>query len=216
MNHTPPHSPGKSLSESNTEINTEDPCLILNTLRTKNNERIIIGHLNINHIENKFQPLVSIVKDKLDIVLLSETKIENSFPSSQFAIQGYSNLFRRARDVHGGGLLLYVRDDTPCKEIKSCTLPDNIECLFIEIKLRDKEYILVGEYNPHKDTALYFLTNVGKALDKLLGDYDNILLVGDFNSSREEQCMKDFCETYNLENFIKDPTCFKNANNLSS
>ena len=28
--------------------------------------------------------------------------------------------------------------------------------------------------------------------------------------------MKDFCETYNLENLIKDPTCFKNANNPSS
>ena len=28
--------------------------------------------------------------------------------------------------------------------------------------------------------------------------------------------MKDFCELYNLENLIKDPTCYKNASNPSS
>ena len=28
--------------------------------------------------------------------------------------------------------------------------------------------------------------------------------------------MKDFCERYNLENLIKEPTCFKNPNNPSS
>ena len=92
MNFTTTHSPDENLSELNTEINTEYPSIILNTLRTKNNETIIIGNLSINHIENKFQPFVSLLKDKLDIVLLSETKIDNSFPSSQFVIQGYSNL----------------------------------------------------------------------------------------------------------------------------
>ena len=115
--------------------------------------------------------------------------------------------------MHGGGLLLYVRDDIPCKQIK---LPSDIETLFIEIKLRNKKYILVEGYNPHSDSSSYFLSHIGKALDKLLGNYDNILLLGDFNSTQEEQCMKDFCETYNLENLIKEPTCFKNPNNPSS
>ena len=38
----------------------------------------------------------------------------------------------------GGRLLLYVRDDIPCKEVKSHTLPINVECMRIEIKLRKK------------------------------------------------------------------------------
>ena len=215
-NVTTPKSPSEQSVESDNEAHEEDPNIILNTLRTKNGERIIIGHLNINHIEKKFGPLVSLVKDRLDIFLLTETKIDQSFPPSQFTIDGYSNPFRRDRDVHGGGLLLYVRDDIPCKEIKVHTLPGNIECLFIEIKLRNKKYILVGGYNPHRDSSSYFLSHIGKALDKLLGDYDNILLLGDFNSTQEEQCMKDFCETYNLDNLIKEPTCFKNVNNPSS
>ena len=75
--------------------------------------------------------------------LLSETKIDISFPSSQFTI-GYSNPFRRDRNIHGGGLLLYIRDDIPCKRIKSYALPGDIECFFVEIKLRNKKYIPVG------------------------------------------------------------------------
>ena len=122
-----------------------DPKNTLNTLKNKNDKRIIIGHLNINHLENKFLPLVSLVKDKLDIFLISETKIDESFPTAQFLIDGYTNPFRRDRDKFGGGLCLYIRDDIPCKQIKlKYTLPLDIECLFIEIRFYKNKYILVG------------------------------------------------------------------------
>ena len=95
-------------------------------------------------------------------------------------------------------------------------LPPDIESLFVEINLRKKKYLLVGGYTPHKDTAPYFLSHISKALGTLLGQYENILLLGDFNSTKEEQCMKDFCETYNLENLMTEPTCFKNPDSPSS
>ena len=50
----------------------------------------------------------------------------------------------------------------------------------------------------------------------MLGNYDNFLLIGDFNSSVSESNLKDFCEVYNLVNLIKDPTCFKSTSNPSS
>ena len=71
-------------------------------------------------------------------------------------------------------------------------------------------------YNPHKDTISCFLTHVGNTLDKLLGDYDSVLILGDFNSTVTEPSMRDFFETCNLGNLIKELTCYKNANNLSS
>ena len=71
-------------------------------------------------------------------------------------------------------------------------------------------------YNPHKDMITYFLIHVGNTLDKLLGDYDNIFILGDLNSTVTEPSMRDFCETYNLGNLIKEPTCYKNVNNPSS
>ena len=53
-------------------------------------------------------------------------------------------------------------------------------------------------------------------IDILLSNYENILLLGDFNSTLSETDMKEFCEIYDLHNLIKEPTCFKNAKNPSS
>ena len=205
-------------SELPTDLN-ELPCeasQFLTKLKISNKERIVFGHLNINHLQNKFEPLMSLVKDKLDLFLLTETKIDQSFTTAQFVIEGYSKPFRRDRDKMGGGLLLYVREDITCKEIKQTILPSDIECLFIEMNLRNKKYLIVGGYNPHKDSSSYFLDHVGKAIDFMLGNYDDILLMGDFNCLRKEQCMVDFCDTYDLINLIKEPTCFKNPVNPSS
>ena len=102
------------------------------------------------------------------------------------------------------------------KKIREHDLPDDIECLLIEIKLRHKKYIIVAGYNPHKEMISYFLTHVGRTLDKLIGTYDNILILGDLNSTQVEPSMKDFCDTYNLENLINEPTCFKNPHSPSS
>ena len=71
-------------------------------------------------------------------------------------------------------------------------------------------------YNPAKEKDLYFLDHVSRGLDKLMADYDNMLIIGDLNSCMTETHMKNFCELYDLENLIKQPTCYKNADNPSS
>ena len=40
--------------------------------------------------------------------------------------------------------------------------------------------------------------------------YDNFLIIGDLNSEISEIAMSGFWETYNLQNLVKDPTCYKN------
>ena len=49
------------------------------------------------------------IKDNVDILLTSETKIDSSFPTAQFHIDGYI-IYRRDGNENGGGLLLYIRD----------------------------------------------------------------------------------------------------------
>ena len=41
----------------------------------------------------------------------------------------------------------------------------------------------------------------------------NLLWLGDFNSEMSENGMRDFSETYDLKNLIKEPTCFKSIEN---
>ena len=52
--------------------------------RTSNLHRIIIAQININSIRNKFEALVNGVRGNVDILMISETKINNSFPQHKF------------------------------------------------------------------------------------------------------------------------------------
>ena len=54
-----------------------------------------------------------------------------------------------------------------------------------------------------------------KGLDNSIGNYDDILLLGDFNSEFSELCLNDFCDIYNLKNLVKEPTCYKNRQHPS-
>ena len=193
----------------------DDPASILNELRKNNMGRIIIGHLNINSLRYKFEALKSMIKNKIDIFVVSETKLDESFPTGQFEIDGFSTPFRVDRNKEGGGLIIFIRSDIPCKILKT-QLPNDIEGIFIELKIRNKKWILFAGYNPKKERIAQFLGNIGISLDNLIGNYDNLILIGDFNSEMEEENIKEFCETYNLHNLIKDPTCFKSVQNPTS
>ena len=51
-----------------------------------------MGHLNINSIPNKFQGIMDLIGNHLDVFLISETKIDDSFPDSQFYYNGFEPL----------------------------------------------------------------------------------------------------------------------------
>ena len=54
----------------------------LRVLWVKNVNRIIIGNLNINLISNKFDQLKLFVQGKVNILIVTETKLDSSFPTS--------------------------------------------------------------------------------------------------------------------------------------
>ena len=76
-------------------------------IRTSRNN-VIIEHLNINTIRNKFDLLKEIVSNNIDILVISETKLDSSFSSSQFYIEDCVSFIRADRNRHGGGFLVYV------------------------------------------------------------------------------------------------------------
>ena len=92
---------------------------LIKDLRVSNINRIIIGHLNVNSIRNKFENLMTMIQGNIDILFISETKIDDTFPTSQFTIEGYLKPIRLDRNEYGGGIMLFIREDIPCKEIKS-------------------------------------------------------------------------------------------------
>ena len=81
--------------------------------------------------------------------MISETKLDNPFPSAQFLINGFSAPYRFDKNSKGGGLLFYIREDISSKIL---TYSSNcyIETLLVEINLRKRKWLSNGSYNPNK------------------------------------------------------------------
>ena len=86
----------------------------------------------------------------------------------------------------------------------------SIEEFFIELNLRCKKWLLSCSYNHHWNLISEHLSIIGKDLDLLSANYDQVFLMGDFNAELHDHYLMDFCDMYNLKNLIKFPTCFKN------
>ena len=85
------------------------------------------------------------IKDNIDI-------LDDTFPVGQFYIDGYSTPYRFDRTSHGGGILLYIREDIPSKILKFEPVQNNFEGFFVEINLRKKKWLLSCSYNPNNRT----------------------------------------------------------------
>ena len=55
--------------------------------------------------------MVGGINGNIDILLTSETKHDDSFPTRQFLIKGSSAPYMLERDSSGGRILVYVRED---------------------------------------------------------------------------------------------------------
>ena len=87
--------------------------------RLKHRKNPLIGYLNINSLRNKITDLRVIRKTlSLHYLILSETKIDESFLTSQFNAEGYEIRARRGRDKFGWGLIDFVRRGLICKKLR--------------------------------------------------------------------------------------------------
>ena len=173
---------------------------------------MIIVQLNINSLRNKFEFLLEIVNDNVDILLIVETKLDISYHMNQFRIQGFQH-FRLDRSSKGGGLIMYIRDTIPANQLTQHQIPKDFEAIIIEINLWKVKWLLCGSYNPKENTISYHLDNISKVLDYYIYKYDNLLLLGDYNCKETNNIMDKFHCTYNLKNLVTKPTCYKNPDN---
>ena len=84
---------------------------VLRFYRSKYPKKLIIGHININSIRNKFKILRSIFSEVLDVLMITETKLDDSSPEQQLHIEDFNMPLRLVRSRYGRGLLLYVRNN---------------------------------------------------------------------------------------------------------
>ena len=117
-------------------------------------------------------------------------------------MEGYTQPFTRDRNINGGGILIYVKEAIPSRELKMTPIVENLEGIFLEINLRKTKWLLFGGYNNCKSNICEFLNSINPTLDHYMRKLHNFILLGDFNSEINENAMKVFCETYNLKNLV--------------
>ena len=174
-----------------------------------NPTRLIIANININSVRNKIEMLKETITDKTNILLISETKLDRSFPVNQFLIDGFSPPYRLDRNADGGGIMLYVREDIPSKPLSNNDIDSEIENIFVEINLRSKKWLICGTYNPKTSYIKNHLQLLSQSLNQHFSKYDNIITLRDFNAEISNTHLQEFCAIFSLKNLIKEPTCFK-------
>ena len=158
-----------------------DAIIDLQTFCVKHPSNVIIGHLNINSIRNKFELLSFLIDGKVDIFLISETKIDGTFPTSQFLMSGYSNVYRLDRNDKGGGIMLFVKDNLITFPVSGFCFSEKTEIFCVELNLKKQKWLIFCCYNPHKHLIKDHFQQIKNAIDFHFKSYENIILIGDFS-----------------------------------
>ena len=90
-------------SDDSINIAYLNPLFQIKKVRTKNAERVIIGNLNITSLPSKFEQLKAL--KYVDVLVLTKTKLDNSFPKTEFLVDGFSEPYRYDRNRKGGRII---------------------------------------------------------------------------------------------------------------
>ena len=87
----------------------------LKDLKSKNFHNLFVSHLNINSLQYKITELRKILlKSNLEILTVSETKLDDQFPDHLFHVYGY-HIFRKDRNFFWRGLMTFIKSDIPSR-----------------------------------------------------------------------------------------------------
>ena len=110
--------------------------------------------------------------------------------------------FRLDRTDNRGGIMLILEGRNSIKTYTT-SLPRAYRVLFSGNKSKEKKWLLVCNYNPHKTLVRHCLECISEEIDSLATKYDHILLLVDFNSESTEEAKSTFLANTQRKNLNK-------------
>ena len=110
--------------------------------------KVIIGIININSLPAKSDQVKEVILKNVNILVMTETKLDDSFPLGQFYVEGFTMPYRLDSNRNGGDVIIYVREDIPSKILEKHKLPQDVEGMFVELNFRKIKWLLFGTYHP--------------------------------------------------------------------
>ena len=136
----------------------------------------------------------SLIEVNFGIFAIAETKLDSSFPESQFLLEGMKKLNKFDWSSRKGGLLVYVNENIPSKYLWSFHLPNDIQVIATEVNLKQRKLLVVSTYRPPEQKLAYFLSSKTNLRDHYLKTYEDFIVSGDFNESETSPSLESFLD----------------------
>ena len=107
-------------------------------------------HLNINSIQNKFEDLTILNRSlKGQILVISETKINRSYPDSQFKQQaGLQYVPQGQSERRGRPTCLSISTIIPSRKLTLPTTYKTLEAIAVDVKIGRQDILILSIYRP--------------------------------------------------------------------
>ena len=139
---------------------------------------------------------------------MNETWIDSSIVDSLLHVPGYL-LYRRDRDLHGGGVAFYVHSSL---NVSHCSnVNTSLEALFLRVHVPTRPNstpLVVGSvYRPPSSPATFWDT-LSHTLEQIYETAEHLLILGDLNvdvlnpGASQYTRLQQFCVEYSLKNVI--------------
>ena len=183
-----------------------------------------IIHFNCRSIHNKMDEIQTILdKAKPNIMILTETWLDDSFPKGTLAFKGYRH-FRKDRSQamkqkhkknNGGGVAIIFKENlkvTQCKDLNK----DDDEILWVSTRLRSKLLLIGAIYRPSYCNLLDNDAVLEEHLQHAFQKTDKVMVIGDLNinmlktenrsESRQQETLKQLFGNFGMTQIINNPT----------
>ena len=155
--------PAKDVSLAEDDL--EDLDCMIHKIKLKNMNNPTFVCINVNSIQYKHADLFAVINSNIGVLSIAETKLDSSFPNAQFLVDEYKEPYLKDRNVHGGGLLVYVKQDIPSQELKNHPLlPNFFDVIITELNFRKAMWLLINVYKPPSVSNLLSVKRYGEQL----------------------------------------------------
>ena len=97
---------------------------------------------------------------------------------------------------------------------------ENAGNIWLELVIPKKKWCILFPYQPPGTNKTLSFSEIYVTLNKILGNYDNILLAGDLNidelktGSDSSNYLSDTKDVFSLPSLVRKPTCFKSQEGI--
>ena len=112
-----------------------------------------ICHVNINSITSKIDELqVFVTTNNIDILMVSETKLDDTIHSSLYELQGFHAPYLNNRNMGGGGTAIYTQSNLAVRRLKNLEIQEE-DWVWAKVSTYNKSINICSIYLPPRQTV---------------------------------------------------------------